>query len=64
MPMYDYKCEDCGQSEEYLLAAADETDLICVHCGGASHRQLAGPGLISGGPTKKFHPKRGKHHEA
>lgn len=63
MPLFDYKCEDCGHVEEFLISADDETDLACLRCGGRSHREFPAPvGKVEGG-TRKFHPKRGKRRE-
>lgn len=33
MPIYEYRCEDCGRISEFLLIrAADATDLRCKRC--------------------------------
>ena len=35
MPVYTYKCEDCGESFDLLVFASDkEEDLTCTGCGG------------------------------
>ena len=43
MPLYEYRCEACGESEEKLegIAAPDHHD--CPACGGAGsmHRQIS-----------------------
>jgi putative FmdB family regulatory protein len=33
MPLYEYRCRDCGQSFEMLRKMADaDRDLICLKC--------------------------------
>lgn len=34
MPMYEYRCQSCGETYEQLRRMAEaDSDLICPHCG-------------------------------
>ncbi len=33
MPIYEYKCQDCGSQFEKLLRNSDETGVECPSCG-------------------------------
>jgi putative FmdB family regulatory protein len=36
MPIYEYRCESCGQTTEALIRSRRETeDVRCEHCGGS-----------------------------
>lgn len=43
MPIYEYRCTDCGQLTELLRAAgtADEDPGPCPHCGGSLRRRFS-----------------------
>src|SRR5579884_1935442 len=45
MPLYDYKCERCGQTFEVRQKFADEPLTVHEGCGGAVHRLLSAPAL-------------------
>lgn len=32
MPIYEYRCEDCGKRNTYLILNADTPSLSCKHC--------------------------------
>ncbi len=33
MPIYEYRCRECGGVfEELILRASDEEELVCSHC--------------------------------
>jgi putative FmdB family regulatory protein len=34
MPLFEYKCSDCGKVSEFLEKADTKTVRICAHCGG------------------------------
>jgi putative FmdB family regulatory protein len=40
MPMYDFRCRDCGAEHELLVALADAETmvLVCTRCGGEMQR--------------------------
>ena len=40
MPLYEFKCRDCGNITEVLLHGADKTLLVCPHCGSAALEKL------------------------
>ncbi len=41
MPLYEYKCGDCGTVSEHLTGVGgDEPDLSCVSCGSHSLNKM------------------------
>lgn len=41
MPIYEYRCEDCGRKSQFLtLAVGAAIDLKCPKCGGVRLRKL------------------------
>ena len=58
MPLYEYRCETCGEKEELLESFSAPTEHACDHCGAEAgmHRQismsafnLAGGGWVAQG---------------
>lgn len=43
MPIYEYKCSDCGQRIERLQRVGDAAPDACEACGGAMERQISAP---------------------
>lgn len=40
MPLYDYRCKDCGHLWEELVAAPGKISFKCPNCGGNAKRLL------------------------
>lgn len=40
MPIYEYRCADCGHQDEYLQKVSEPTLTQCPVCGKASFRKL------------------------
>jgi len=40
MPIYEYRCADCGFQEEYLQKVSEPPMTVCPKCGKASFRKL------------------------
>jgi putative FmdB family regulatory protein len=40
MPIFEYKCEQCGHVMEVLQKGRDAGKLVCAKCGGSSLRKL------------------------
>ena len=40
MPIYEYRCEDCGKRSSALLASYSSADPACPHCGKPALRRL------------------------
>ncbi len=40
MPLYEYRCADCGAAFEKLTQRANADSVTCPHCGGAHPRRL------------------------
>jgi putative FmdB family regulatory protein len=40
MPIYEYRCDDCGFQKEHLQKLADAPITDCPTCGKASYRKL------------------------
>ncbi|MBV8819347.1 MAG: zinc ribbon domain-containing protein [Acidobacteriaceae bacterium] len=45
MPIYEYKCEGCGDVFEQIQRFSDEPLKVHEKCGGAVHRLLSAPAL-------------------
>lgn len=42
MPIYEYKCRDCGRlTSQFVRSASSETAPACQHCGGKTARALS-----------------------
>lgn len=61
MPMFEYRCTECGHVEEHLMSMSDNIDKIeCWDCGADSKKQisrssftLTGGGWYASGYSKK-----------
>ena len=40
MPVYDFKCRDCGEVSEILIRGGDRQTVRCANCGGESLEKL------------------------
>ncbi|HET7420536.1 MAG TPA: zinc ribbon domain-containing protein [Candidatus Dormibacteraeota bacterium] len=40
MPIYEYRCEDCGKRSSALLASFSSADPACPHCGKQDLKRL------------------------
>ena len=40
MPVYEYRCEECGKRSSTLLGSYSSPDPACPHCGKAALRRL------------------------
>jgi len=40
MPVYDYKCRDCGKVSEIFLRSLDTEDIHCPNCGSGNLERL------------------------
>ena len=40
MPIYEYRCEECGKRSTALLSSYSSPDPACPHCGKHSLRRL------------------------
>jgi putative FmdB family regulatory protein len=40
MPIYEYRCEDCGKRSTALLPSYSSADPVCPHCGKPALRRL------------------------
>jgi putative FmdB family regulatory protein len=45
MPLYEYKCEKCGNLFEVMQKFSDEPVKTHQNCGGSVHRLLSAPAL-------------------
>jgi len=51
MPIYEYRCADCGTSFEALIRG--KTAVTCPHCGGSSlEKLLSAPTMLSGSTSR------------
>jgi putative FmdB family regulatory protein len=43
MPIYDYRCDDCGRTYDVFHKVREvEEDILCPSCGSAVHTRLIG----------------------
>jgi len=49
MPIYEYKCEACGQRKEMLQGSAEKPSLKCTHCGSTDFKKLISAAFVSSG---------------
>jgi len=40
MPIYEYRCDDCGFQKEHLLKLSDAPLSLCPTCGKSSYKKL------------------------
>lgn len=45
MPLYGYRCTQCGHSFDKIQKFNDEPESVCPKCGGALERPLTAPAL-------------------
>lgn len=51
MPIYEYRCQDCGQTQELKLAITEDSSspIVCT-CGGTADRVYCAPNIRFVGP--------------
>lgn len=41
MPIYEYRCKECGRVSEFLVGVvAQDEDIVCQHCGSTNLEKL------------------------
>ena len=45
MPIYEYRCNDCGRNFEVFQRMADDPVTVCEECGGTVSRVLYAPAI-------------------
>jgi putative FmdB family regulatory protein len=45
MPLYEYQCENCGQTTEMIQKFSDPPLSECAHCGGRLERLISAPAI-------------------
>lgn len=52
MPVYEYKCKDCGEKSEYFLKSASAgEDIKCKNCGSGNVEKILSASFVSMGST-------------
>jgi putative FmdB family regulatory protein len=51
MPIYEYRCQDCGESFEILVRG--RTEIACPYCGSALLSKLLSVPYLSSGRTAR-----------
>jgi putative FmdB family regulatory protein len=41
MPIYEYRCQKCGNLSEYLVGVGDDDPIECKHCGSSEMSRIA-----------------------
>ena len=45
MPLYEYKCANCGERVEIIQRVSDKPYSICPKCGGEMKKQISAPAI-------------------
>ena len=45
MPLYEYKCSQCGAVTEVIQKVSDAPLSVCAQCGGPLHKQVTSPAI-------------------
>lgn len=45
MPLYEYQCQECGESLEAIQKFSDPPYTICPQCGGALKKLVSAPAI-------------------
>jgi putative FmdB family regulatory protein len=59
MPIYEYRCEDCGTSFEKLVRAREVNQVACPSCGKAHLKQEFSTFAAHGGSQQQAAPMPG-----
>ncbi len=48
MPIYDYKCPECGFEKEvqHSMSEIGRIEVLCDHCGAAMKKMMSAPALV------------------
>ncbi len=55
MPLFDYLCENCGETSEILISGSVEHP-ECSHCGSKTLKKLMSPPSSASGTSKNSMP--------
>jgi putative FmdB family regulatory protein len=57
MPIYEYKCQECGEVTEYRITSQSQVNsLVCKSCGGRKlERKISVPSITSGRSVPSGH---------
>ncbi len=45
MPLYEYQCQECGETQEVIQRMSDPPYTICPSCGGALRKLISSPAI-------------------
>jgi putative FmdB family regulatory protein len=45
MPLYEYQCQECGETHEVIQRLSDPPFAICPACGGALKKLISSPAI-------------------
>jgi putative FmdB family regulatory protein len=45
MPLYEYQCQECGETHEVIQRMSDPAFAICPACGGALRKLISSPAI-------------------
>lgn len=45
MPLYEYQCQECGETHEVIQRVSDPAYTICPACGGALKKLISSPAI-------------------
>ena len=47
MPIYEYRCQECGNLSEYLVGVGDDDPIECRHCGSSEMNRILSAGSFT-----------------
>jgi putative FmdB family regulatory protein len=53
MPIFEYRCEDCGRSFEKLVLSIEASAAACLHCGSGRVKKLFSAFATTGGALRE-----------
>jgi putative FmdB family regulatory protein len=48
LPIYEYKCQDCGKTTEFLVGVGkDAVKVLCSHCGSRNVHKMVSQSFVA-----------------
>ena len=63
MPLYDYKCPECGYEKEvqHPMSEIGKIEILCDHCGAPMKKMMSAPALLGFDNIGRSISKKNKH---
>ena len=53
MPIYEYKCNECGSTSEYLVGVGKDEALLCKDCGNTEMERILSVASFAAGLSER-----------